>query len=603
MSASSPEGAGAPARSGAAWAWIGAGALAVLCFATLKHILGIGLVGHDTYPLLEGVVGRSAGELWTAKFLDGQLGMELHRPVQSSLLALEHALFGLKPRGWQWVHLADWTAMVLCAFALAWRLLARLQPEASPAVRALLAGLPALGFALHPLVEEIAPVVSRNHDPQALALTFAGLWLAAGRTFGVAHMAALAAICLAAAGIKETGYFVGPFAALLRFFAVDETGFARRFARVVRDTGPAALAVAGLLALRLSVLGGAGEGAKGLFHAPAMFAAWGKLLLPQPGLLESPAHLGLAVLQVAALIALVALAWRQLPDERRPLLAGVVAVGAVWVLLGGVLSGLAGDARAWRLLFPFAGFAVLCIPALSVCAAPRPGAPALAGCALLAAGVLTRAGYSPLLADYDQWQSGTQRMHAFQERVLTGIDGAEVGDVLFEIGPPSFAKPEDESRPHVQAPAVLGTHSLRSYLNLTRPGIPVRVTGVHGRIAEPTDVIQLALSSEFDSYAGPGRRFADAVTLLGIDHPQARRPLRELRDAKQNNDAELAREKLLAAIALAGPTSAPYARSILAYFRSIEDPFAVQAIERQLERWRVPIEGPMKPAPLAEAAP
>ncbi len=588
---------------GSRWAWIAAGALALLCFAALRHILEIGLVGHDTYPLLEGVVGRSAGELWTAKFLDGQLGMELHRPVQSSLLALEHAAFGLEPRGWQWVHLLDWTALVLSVFALGWRLLERLQPEGPAARRAWLAAVPALGFALHPLVEEIAPVVSRNHDPQALTLTFLALWLAAGRSFGVRHALALAVLCLLAAGIKETGYFAGPFAALLRFFVVEERGFARRLLRVIRDTGPAALAVAALLALRWSVLGGAGEGAKGLFHTPAMFAAWGRLLVPQPGLEESAIHVALAGLQLVALLALLALVGRALPRERRSILVGIVAVGALWMLLGGVLSGLAGDARSWRLLFPFAGFALLSIPALAALASrgvSRPGA-LLSG--VLVAGVVARATYAPPIARYDQWQSGTERMHAFQERVLTGIDAAEIGDVIFELGPPSFAKPEDESRPHVQAPAVLGTHSLRSYLALTRPERPVRVTGVHGRIAQPTDVIQVALSSEFDSYAGPGRRFADAVSLLGIDHAQARRDLRDMRDAKQDNDAELAREKLLAAIRAAGPSSAPYARTILAYFRSIEDPVAVDAIERQFERWQVPLEGPQAPAPQADPLP
>lgn len=603
MSASSPEGAVAEEPGGARLAWITAGALGALCFFTLKHILGIGLVGHDTYPLLEGVVGRSAGELWTAKFLDGALGMELHRPVQNSLLALEHAAFGLEPRGWQWVHLLDWTALVLSAFALAWRLLARLEPEGSPARRALLAGLPALGFALHPLVEEIAPVVSRNHDPQALTLTFAGLWLAAGRRFGALHAVALAVICVLAAGIKETGYFVGPFAALLRFFAVDAAGFGRRFVRVVRDTGLAALAVAGLLALRVSVLGGAGEGAKGLFHAPAMFAAWGKLLVPQPGLQDSTLQQALAGLQLVALVALLCVSHTKLPAQRRPLLLGIVAVGVVWMLLGGVLSGLAGDARSWRLLFPYAGFALLCIPALGALAGPVLRAPAALLAAVLVAGLIARSAYAPLFAEYDQWQSGTERLHTFQERVLSGIDGAEVGDVLFEIGPPSFAKPEDTSRPHVQAPAILGTHSLRSYLALTRPGVPVRVTGLHGLLGKPKDVVQLALSSEFDSYAGLGRRFADAVALLTLEHPPAQRYMRFMREAKQDNDAERAREMLLSGIAAAGRTSAPYVRTILAYFRSIEDPIAVAALEAQLERWKVPMDGKQLPAPGAALTP
>lgn len=603
MNASSPQGAGAEERGGAQWAWITAAALGVLCFATLKHLLDIGLVGHDTYPLLEGVVGRSAGELWTAKFLDGQLGMELHRPVQNSLLALEHAAFGLAPRGWQWVHLFDWTALVLSAFALAWRLLARLEPGGSPARRALLAALPALGFALHPLLEEIAPVVSRNHDPQALALTFAGLWLAAGRGFGALHAIALAVICLLAAGIKETGYFVGPFAALLRFFAVEEQGFVRRLTRVVRDTGLAALAVAGLLALRVSVLGGAGEGAKGLFHAPAMFAAWAKLLVPQPGLQDSAAQQALALLQLVAVVALLGLSLRQLPPQRRPVLIGIVAVGVVWMLLGGVLSGLAGDARSWRLLFPYAGFALLCIPALGALAAPVFRWPAALLASALLAGVLARGAYAPLFAEYDQWQTGTERLHTFQERVLAGIDGAQVGDVLFEIGPPSFAKAADPHRPHVQAPAILGTHSLRSYLALTRPGVPVRVTGLHGLLGQPRDVVQLALSSEFDSYAGLGRRFADAVALLTLEHPPAQRYMRFMREAKQENDAQRAREMLLSGISAAGSTSAPYVRTILAYFRSIEDPVAVQAIERQLERWQVPVEGRQLPAPSAEPVP
>ena len=603
MSANSPQGAGAEERGGARWAWITAGAFSALCFFTLKHILGVGLVGHDTYPLIEGVVGRSAGELWTAKFLDGQLGMELHRPVQNSLLALEHAAFGLEPRGWQWVHLLDWTALVLSAFALAWRLLARLEPAGSPARRALLAALPALGFALHPLVEEIAPVVSRNHDPQALSLTFAGLWLAAGRRFGALQAVALAVICLLAAGIKETGYFVGPFAALLRFFAVEEHELVRRFVRVLRDTGLAALTVAGLLALRLSVLGGAGEGAKGLFHAPAMFAAWAKLLVPQPGLQDSAPQLLIAVLQLVALVALLWIGYAKLPAQRRPLLLGIVAVGAAWILLGGVLSGLAGDARSWRLLFPYAGFALLCIPALGPVAGHSLRATEAMLATALLAGVIARSAYAPLFAEYDQWQAGTERLHIFQERVLAGIDDAEIGDVLFEIGPPSFAKPEDTTRPHVQAPAILGTHSLRSYLALVRPNVPVRVTGLHGRLGKPRGVVQLALSSEFDSYAGLGRRFADALTLLTLEHPKAQRYIRFMREAKQDNDAKRAREMLLSGISAAGKTSAPYVRTILAYFRSIEDPVAVLAIERQLERWGVPIQGRQRPAPPAEPAP
>ena len=501
------------------------------------------------------------------------------------------------------MHLLDWTALVLSTFALAWRLLARLEPAGSPGRRALLAGLPALGFALHPLIEEIAPVVSRNHDPQALTLTFAGLWLAAGRRFGALHAIALAVICLLAAGIKETGYFVGPFAALLRFFAVDEQGFARRFARVVRDTGLAALAVAGLLALRVSVLGGAGEGAKGLFHAPAMFAAWGKLLVPQPGLQDSALQQALAGVQLVALVALLWIGHAKLPPQRRPLLIGIVAVSVVWVLLGGVLSGLAGDARSWRLLFPYAGFALVCIPALGALAGQGIRASAALLASVLLAGVIARSAYAPLFAEYDQWQSGTERLHTFQERVLAGIDEAEVGDVLFEIGPPSFAKPEDTSRPHVQAPAILGTHSLRSFLALTRPDVPVRVTGLHGLLGKPKDVVQLALSSEFDSYAGLGRRFADAVVLLTLEHPPAQRYMRFMREAKQDNDAKRAREMLLSGISAAGSTSAPYVRTILAYFRFIEDPVAVQSIERQLEHWKVPVEGHQLPAPIAEPAP
>lgn len=586
-----------PSSRGNGLAWLTAGLLALVTLACLRGVLGIGLVGHDTYPLIEGVANRSIGELWTAKFLDGQLGMVLHRPVQNSLLALEYSLFGLEPQGYQWLHLLDWTAMVLALFALAWRLLGRVSPDAPAAVRCALAALPPLGLALHPLIEEIAPVVSRNHDPQALALTFAGLWLVAGRRFGPIHAVFLAVLCLLAAGIKETGYFAGPFCALLRLFTAPKSSFMGRFGSVLRDTGPAALAVAALLFLRVQVLGGAGEGAKGEFYVPGMLAAWGKTLLPQPGLLEDSAHRALAIAQLAGLLALLFTALRGANGEARRIVLGTTMLGLAWVLLGGVLSGLAGEARSWRLLFPYAGFAVISVAAFSALIGRHRSLAASIGAALLLLGLGARASYSPLIATYDQWQSGTERLHEFQDEVLSGLDTAQIGDVVFVVGPPSFARPTDESAPHVQAPAVMGTHSLRSFLSLSRPSLPVRVTGVHGRSGQPTEVVQLALSSEFDSYVGPGRRFSDAIALMIGEFPKVKPALRDLREARHDNDGRAASDALLEAVNQAGPASAPMARTLHEYFEYIEDPVAIAAIEAQFARWGLPIEGPKEPAP------
>lgn len=148
------------------------GCLVVIAIRYAFVLSGIGLIGWDSYPLIEINRVGGAGDLigLFTRPLMGDYGSGLYyRPVLSATFALDHSLWGLWVPGYHLTTLVIFVATLLSVH----RLLLRAAPSAGGAFAA---AVGVIFIALHPVHGEILPVAARRADLLAV------LWMSTALT-------------------------------------------------------------------------------------------------------------------------------------------------------------------------------------------------------------------------------------------------------------------------------------------------------------------------------------------------------------------------------------------------------------------------------------
>ncbi len=422
-------------------------------------VLRAGLWGWDVYPLiaagrvesLGGVAGTFGEELMDGRYPLGRYW----RPLVHLSFGLDHALWGLDPRGYHLTDLALLGASVLALGAVARRWLSE---------RAALAA--AIVFGGNLVHEDVLAVPARRADSLALLFTLLALLAILGRGKLRSWLAALAVA--AALASKESGAIAVLVVSGAAFALAEGTGRAR-WHRALLAAWPSWLAFAVTLGLRTWALGGLGGS-----REAQVSAAWSDALTSfaryfpaafaptQARLLGSAAVSGAIGLALVAL--LVALARR---DARRTLLPL-----ALWFAALASLTAISRAERGWYEL-PFVALNGLFAAALLEHALARGGSARLLALPALAW----------VLASLYPWRAGAPEVLAAGEsaRVYLGtvesaVRGASPGSA---VRAPGLPLEQRDPRPWLDGRertfAVLAPYSVAAFVELAFPGRPVRV--------------------------------------------------------------------------------------------------------------------------------
>lgn len=492
-------------------------AAALRLYAQTRHY---GLVGWDSYPLVLAARVRSLSDLpglVCERMLSETVVADWYRPLLQATLALDYALFGLEPAGYQATSVLAFAA---CAGALFWT--ARQLGIGGPG--ALVAT--AL-FLVHPLLFEVLPVVARRPDLLCCLFLLAalGAQVRAVRR-GDARLPLLPAAFAGLAMLsKEPGFLAPAFAPVAVALYDRRAPWRARGARAARALVPHAGVLAGAFALRSAVLGGVtgqrpAPFAEGLLGLPQALA-WTlrEVVLPPPALHGSTLARGVA-LALAASVALALLFARGRPRaDDDDLRLRAFGAGCAWVVLVSFLYGVGGMWQAWYALIPSAGAAIALGAAaealLAALLRSRGPARALAALALapLVAFALLHASVSPLFHRYDDWERVTMHtaryLETLDELVRVTRDGRAVR--LRRPRAQVRGRPGD---PHVRSAMVLQPYTLEAWAELTHPERTIRVVEASDPRAERASPGELVLVLEW-----PGARGGS-----GGDAPTERKP-------------------------------------------------------------------------------
>ena len=451
-------------------AWAAALGVALAASALMaRQVLGVGWVGHDSLPIV--LTSRAASladlvRISSRELMDGRYASDFYRPLYGLSVALDHALWGLEPVGYQVISLALFGVSGVVVFAVARRLLGG---------RALLGPLVAeIFYFVHPSNIEVVPVLARRPDLLCWVFLGTALALVLARPAKPAVLAGVAAFL--AMMSKEPGLL----APALAVAAVVVLGGGVRAA--LRTTTPLWLALAVAVVTRFAVLGGLGghgETVRGasVERIPAVLAAvWALLVEPQPvvaaGVVGSP----WVVAWTVAFVAAVALGG----------FSRAATAAACWLLAFAALYALTGGIQAWYLLIPVACFAILLGAVVEAARrAPVRGRAALAVVAVL---LVWQARYSPLWVRYDAWERATRASAEFREELDRRVALAPSGTTL-KAPPLPYWVPVDPGRPSLRGASVLAPFSVRAWLDLRFPERTFRVTDDRGTRARGNEVV------------------------------------------------------------------------------------------------------------------
>lgn len=469
--------ASSAAPSGRALA-VGLLAIVVLCFASYGRFLSIGLVGHDSYPVIAASRVHTPGDLagtFTEELMDGRFRQHYYRPVLNLTVALDEWFSGLDPRGYQVSNLLWFTAAALALCALVHRL------SGGDRGAALLA---AVVYVLNLAHSTVVPVLARR--PETLCALFMALSLRSqvqAARLGRRSLAP-AAFALLAMGSKEPGFLALPLAALVAAAYRPREAPAPWLRGLARDVAPVLLAAAGALALRSLVLGGLGEPpAVALSNLP-LAASLVAGLFPQPFLPGSASAPAIALALVVALAGLAAAS--RLPctaDARRAI---GVAVG--WTALTSALYASTGQVEPWYLALPAAGVAMLTgIFGSALWRRLRLSnglarAAAAVGLAALAGLVGWQARFATLLQGYDGWRRADRELRECLGDLEPRLAVAAPGTIVRTRPVAPWIFPAADA-PAIWGTAVISDYGLQAWADLRFPDRAVRVLSAD-RIAQ-----------------------------------------------------------------------------------------------------------------------
>jgi hypothetical protein len=457
----------------------------------------LGFAGHDSYPIVLTSRVSSFGDLlanFTEKLMHGRYLGAFYRPVLGLSVALDHAVWGLDPAGYQLTGAILFGGGGLVMFLLARRLLGG---------GALLGPLLAMSaFLLHPASVEVLPVLARR--PELLCWLFMGLalWLearpaslAAGKVRVLPALAGLLAMAS-----KETALVLPGLAFLVVLLFSDRPALASRARQAGTAAVPHAIALAFFVAVRFAVLGGiGGHGVSGLGgiagRAPiSLLAVWGLLVDPEPVagpgiVLLTRAWIWTGLLAIGSFLA--ARVWL----AGRPLRVALLSIAMLLAVTSAYA--FAGGLQPWYLFLPVAAFSLLigALWDLAVLSLPsarglrRGGVIALLG--LVPALVAWQARYSPLVHHYEAWDEAARAGDACLGELARRVESAPAGTAI-RCPPIPFWVPVVRGEPGVRGAAILADYSVAAWLELRFPSRTIRVTRSETDRPAPDELLVIA---------------------------------------------------------------------------------------------------------------
>jgi hypothetical protein len=465
-------------------AWLGPALAGVVGALYLARIRGVGLVGHDSYPLVLTARIRDLGDLagtFTESLMDGRYPGLYHRPLLNLSFALDHALWGLEPEGYQVTGALLFALTGFALFVAARRALGGALPGALAAL---------LVFLLHESQLEVLPVPARRPELLCAACALAGLAAQLHPRRLASRWPVVPALwMLGAAASKETGYVLPAVAVLAVYLYAPDAGRAARLGRAARAALVHAVVVGALLALRLVALGGPGGPAPlpPGFEGPGPLELTATLLgrvVVTPG--HEPATWPLWIAAFAALGVLKAWVLGLRPaegsgptPETRAARAALV-LGLTWLALVAGIYGVSRSIEAWYLLLPVVGLALLVGSGVELLrlqwtrGGPLARASAVSAALLLACFALLQVRHSPLWTPDDTWERATAASDEFFRRLSNRIERAAPGGVVNAPPLPLWVAPPERG-PGVRGGAVLEAYSVQAWAELVHPERRLRV--------------------------------------------------------------------------------------------------------------------------------
>jgi hypothetical protein len=516
-------------------------ALAALVLVTYRSVLGLELMGGDTFTLILTARIDGFGDLFsslTEELMDGRdPGGHYYRPLLSLSFALDHALWGIDPLGY---HLSDLGLLLANALLLA--LLARrlFGPGAE------LAGVVAsVAFAMHPLHLEVLSAPPRRGDALCLAFTLGSLLCMWRPDAGAKRRLFAGLLALAAIGAKETGIVLVPLAFGLGWLRPRDAAHGTRLRHAIRESSPLLIVMVLFLAVRTLVLGGLGgyagelprSYASNLMSLVVSVARW--VVEPQPLFAREAFSRAFVVFALLCLLTLAVLTRRRpaAPKDTERRWGQSLTLMAIWVvcLLGvTALSGYLYDWYALPFLAPYGlllGFlAQRGIQALEL-RDLRIGLPAFF---LPLALVASHFAFSPLLRSYPELTGASEYATGVLERLESAVADAEPGErVVIDRFASFYGRRKDGSG--VRNLGMFRTHSLQAYAELVAPDKPVLVRFSRGTPPVPVPgVVDVILVPGQSSQRSATTR-APTVGLWGVDDDQREAMLGRLQAAGGGN--------------------------------------------------------------------
>jgi hypothetical protein len=398
-----------------------------------------GLVGWDTYPMIEVSRIRSPGDLFDI-FGTSLLGEKVdapylyYRPVSKLSLAIDYALWGLWAPGYQLS-----SALLFGVAAWAIHRLARNLIGGKSAVGPLAA---LVFFLIHPVHAAVIPVPPRRAD--VLCVLFMSLALAEqARASSESRSRVLISVALTALALasKEAAFLLLPLMALVAFLYSRETDPRRRAFHALTAAVPALAVTLAFVLVRLAVLGGlVGERPLQWTELPsAILAMSGRIAsgITSPGFITgeaTPPFVGLGLLAVT-LVAAALLARRDARSDAAAASIRPIVLSMAWI--AGVAALYSGRMffQPWYLLNAVAGSALLvgasiqALMCLGRSDRPARGA-AAASLFLIAFLIASLAAYSPLVRSYDQWRKVSEITERYLNELRAKIERAPAGTVV-----------------------------------------------------------------------------------------------------------------------------------------------------------------------------
>jgi hypothetical protein len=417
-----------------------------------------GLVGNDTYPQILTSRVENAGDFWKIfrePLAKGYLEASFYRPVQSLCIALDEALWGLRPVGYQLSTMVVFAACIALLYSVI-RKLAGGSAWLAPLVGTLF-------FVLHPTLLTVLPAPCRRAELLVSVFLLAALVVLPvhpGKRSWARFVWAGLFVLLASAS-KEIGVIGFGLVFLHQLCFALERRWQRRLARAAWAALPALVGVVLYLIARSIVLGGLG----GYYFKDSepfleLLPRWGAQLAVDAlcpwAFLEgwTPLQLALVPLVILGLLSIGFMLRGLLSHTKESDQVGqLLLIGAMWITPLIVVLGLNQLYGPWYALVPVVGLSLLVggnAEGIWRLASASPVSRVLSvifAAAFILALVIPLRG-SPLYTDYPQWRAASDLLEQAQTDIDTAIGPARNGGRVTVRVPVRVSPRAPQQRPY-----------------------------------------------------------------------------------------------------------------------------------------------------------